>query len=296
MLIMSNKSIRKQIENNYLQNYCGCVLCQLCNKKIYRTRKTLKPCCKLDTEDMQKQSDNLCEYLDDVVKYIEKNKSSVNLKPIKLAIVGKDPYPDGAIGLPFAKKDMTSQDKCESGYVILWALGLFFFPQNEDDVNNLYNRLLQEGIVFLNVSYKYLGKRESLKKSVHLPYLQCANSINKIILDHAQSVLLCNSAKNGFLWTNNLNEKNLSINFKIKNHPSGNNAKQWCQIWAENRGCLTKLFANKLEIEHSVTCINDILKNNVVSQKPLSFYERKKMLKKNVRGRRTTVARRVAAR
>lgn len=272
---MGKDTIRTQIEKDYLQNYCGCILCQLCNKKIYRTRKTLKPCCKLDSDDMQKQSDSLCNYLNDVIAYIDQNKAS-NPKPIKLVVVGKDPYPEGALGLPFAKKDMSSQDKCDSGFVILWALGIAFFPQNKDDVNKLYKELLQEGIVFLNVSYKYLGKRVPLEKSIHLPYLHCANSFNKIILDHAQSVLLCNSAKNGFLWPNNLNKKTKPANIMIENHPSGNNAKQWKQTWAKYRGCLIRLFSNKLEIKCSIMSINRILKKNIIPQKPLTFYERRK--------------------
>lgn len=272
---MGEGTIRAQIEKDYLRNYCGCILCQLCNKKIYRTRKTLKPCCKLDSDDMQKQSDSLCNYLNDVIAYIDQNKAS-NPKPIKLVVVGKDPYPEGALGLPFAKKDMSSQDKCDSGFVILWALGIAFFPQNKDDVNKLYKELLQEGIVFLNVSYKYLGKRVPLEKSIHLPYLHCANSFNKIILDHAQSVLLCNSAKNGFLWPNNLNKKTKPANIMIGNHPSGNNAKQWKQTWAKYRGCLIRLFSNKLEIKYSIMSINRILKKNIIPQKPLTFYERRK--------------------
>jgi hypothetical protein len=271
-------SIKETIQLQYKNQYCGCVLCQLCNKKIYRTGKNQEPCCKLDSEDMQKQSDNLCEYLDKVVKFIDENKSENNPKPIKLAIVGKDPYPDGALGLPFAKKDMSSQDKCDSGYVILWALGIKFFPQNENDVNKLFKELLQKGIVFLNVSYKYLGKREPLKKSVHLPYLQCANSINKAILNHAQSVLLCNSAKNGFLWPNNLNKKTKPTNFRIENHPSGNNARQWKQTWARHQGCLVKLFSNKLEIKCSIMSINRILRENIIPKKPLTLYEKRKKL------------------
>ena len=272
----NNSSIQKRIEKIYRQNHCGCVLCQLCNKKIYRTRKTLKPCCKLDTIEIQKQSDNLCEYLDKVVKFIDENKSDDNPKPIKLAIVGKDPYPADPMGIPFAKDDMSSQDVCDSGYVVLWALGIFHFPEKSDFAKQMFYALCNQGIVFLNVSYKYLGKGQKLTKTTHFPYLKCASSMNNLILEHTQSIFLCDSAKNAVKWTEN-GDSYLYESAIKKCHPSGEMAKDWKVVWATTPGCFQKLFQNKNEIKVSIERVNqEFPKNTKRILKPKTLAERKK--------------------
>ena len=204
-MIMSDDSIRTQIENVFSQNYCGCILCQLCNKKIYRTRNALKPCCKLDSEDMQKQSDNLCEYLGKVVEFIDQNKSPNNPKPIKLAIVGKDPYPTDPIGIPFAKNSIKDMNKTASGKPLLRGLGIEEkYCELDSSVMDLYDLFLQNGIVFLNILYKYIGREISGK--IDKPYLDCANSINHSILESSAKIVLCGEAFDGFKIVNGDND------------------------------------------------------------------------------------------
>ena len=269
-------SIKKNIQLQYEKQYCGCVLCQLCNKKIYRTVKNQEPCCKLDSEDMQKQSDNLCEYLDKVVKFIDENKSDDNPKPIKLVIVGKDPYPADPVGIPFAKDNMSSQDVCNSGYVVLYALGIHYFPMDANSAKRLFYALCNQGIVFLNVSYRYLGKGKKLTKTTHFPYLKCASSTNNLILEHTQSIFLCDSAKNAVKWTEN-SGSNLYESAIKKCHPSGEKAKDWKDIWAASPGCFYKLFRNASEIRVSIENVNrefpKIIKRIL---KPKTLAERKR--------------------
>lgn len=223
---MGKDTIRTQIEKDYLQNYCGCILCQLCNKKIYRTRNALKPCCKLDSEDMQKQSDNLCEYLGKVVEFIDQNKSPNNPKPIKLAIVGKDPYPTDPIGIPFAKNSIKDMNKTASGKPLLRGLGIEEkYCELEASVLDLYDLFLQNGIVFLNILYKYIGREISVKNDK--PYLDCANSINHSILEFSAKIVLCGEAFDGFKIVNGDNDAILKKKTLYKvYHPSARKPKK----------------------------------------------------------------------
>ncbi len=219
-------NIKKKIQLQYEKQYCGCVLCQLCNKKIYRAGKKQKSCWKCDSEDMQKQSDNLCGYLGKVLMFIEKNKFSNNRRPIKLAIVGKDPYPTEPVGIPFAKGSIKEMNKAASGKPLLRGLGIEEMCCNLDSsIMNLYDLFLQNGIVFLNISYKYIGREISRK--IDKPYLDCANSINYSILEFSEKIVLCGEAYDGFKIVNGDNDTILRKKSLYKvYHPSARKPKK----------------------------------------------------------------------
>ena len=111
--------------------------------------------------------------------------------------MGKDPYPTDATGIPFCKPSWDQQlaENC-SGRYVLNSLGC------EEEVirekykypNCLFEDLLGCGIVFLNVSYQYIGAKLSREK--HLHYLQESYKYNRAVLESASIVLCCGEAKN----------------------------------------------------------------------------------------------------
>ncbi len=121
---------------------------------------------------------------------------SVPYVDIRLAIMGKDPYPTDATGIPFCKPTWDQQlyGNCSGRYVLL-SLGF-----EEETIRakynapiNLFEDLLGHGIVFLNASYEYIGNTISKKR--HLPYLQESYKHNKPVLDSASVILCCGEAK-----------------------------------------------------------------------------------------------------
>jgi hypothetical protein len=115
---------------------------------------------------------------------------------IRLAIVGKDPFPQCPTAIPFCKSDWDSQlhHNC-SGRYVLASLGvdieearnLCAFPEE------LFKALRKDGIVFLNASYQYLG--DKITKKEHLGRLIEAHDVNSPFLRKAEIVILCGEAK-----------------------------------------------------------------------------------------------------
>ena len=113
---------------------------------------------------------------------------------LKLAIVGKDPFPSCAIGIPFCKPTWEQQFaiNCSGRYVLL-SLGID--PATAQTAYaapaHLFDYLRTLGIVFLNASYIHLDSK--LRKR-HLCYMQHAYQINRLFLNNAQTVLYCGEA------------------------------------------------------------------------------------------------------
>jgi hypothetical protein len=121
---------------------------------------------------------------------------SVPSVDIQLAIMGKDPYPTDATGIPFCKPTWNQQlsRNCSGRYVLI-SMGF-----EEETISarynapiNLFEDLLSYGIVFLNASYQYIGNTISKKR--HFSYLQEAYEHNKAILESASGILCCGDAK-----------------------------------------------------------------------------------------------------
>ncbi|GGH76732.1 hypothetical protein JOD43_004345 [Pullulanibacillus pueri] len=118
----------------------------------------------------------------------EKYKQIISRLYPKLCIVGRDPFPKGATGIPFCKETWDVQfKKNHAGYSIIKSFG-----QNTENYSSpkehFYN-LAKHGIVFLNASYYFLNK-EYISKTKHLDAVASSFGINKPILQRSKKILL----------------------------------------------------------------------------------------------------------
>lgn len=134
----------------------------------------------------------------------ESYRSLINSKTkYRIAIVGKDPFPTNATGIPFCKPTWPEQlQENSSGFHVLNSIGVIElidevkFPRPFD----FFSFLISKGIVFLNISYEYIGG--PIKRSDHRTQLDQAYLINQPIMNSSDIVVLCGEAKknrwNGF--------------------------------------------------------------------------------------------------
>lgn len=124
---------------------------------------------------------------------------------LQLVIVGKDPYPNDATGIPFCKTGMRAQFKSNcSGGIVLKALGcdveflLKKYEKDEEGTLKLFTALRDAGIVFLNVIYRTeieeIGKR-IVKKDDLLALKTDYERYNGMVLSKARRVIYCGEAK-----------------------------------------------------------------------------------------------------
>ena len=255
---MRDDSIRTQIYKGYSKNYCGSILCQLCNK-LYWEHENFA-CNEYMFQAIKPQSQNLHWYLDKIIRRIECNQL------IHLAVVGKDPYPSAPIGLPFAKKTLSETFIADSGRVLFPALGVDVekWKHSGRDVKNLYKALCDRGIIFLNVSYRYLVKDFAEKRV--LPYLKCANSYNRRILEKTNRVVLCGDADRGTKYANHGNKPLYYVRAEKPWHPSApkpmqnasqNSQRNYLQKWIPYWGGEEKLL-DLLEPKSTATIYHPI--------------------------------------
>ena len=207
---------------------CHDPLCQLCR----------------GSASIKKQSAALWEYLETALDLIELEHARGNSTPIKLAIVGRDPYPEEAIGIPFAKPTIAKTASSLSGGVIFRSLGVDIQAWRGNDVKILFEKLLKQRIVFLNASYVFLGKGPLVQRK-HGAYLHCANTANSIIINGTEQVVLCGEAAKGYKWANGLKTKAvLPSKFHCAPHPSARvynrNEAEFQKYWAP--GALVNMF------------------------------------------------------
>lgn len=113
----------------------------------------------------------------------------MSLDRIRLAIVGQDPYPNGATSIPFVKTEWGQLSVVSAGHnVFRSALGADQMRQCKDPRAAAF-MLLDEGIVLLNASYFYLEERS--KKCIILPFLRKSLDINLPVLQRSEYTLLC---------------------------------------------------------------------------------------------------------
>lgn len=160
------------------------------------------------------QSENLHWYLELIINKIKRNQC------VHLAIVGRDPYPSNPIGIPFAKRTLEETFASTSGKHLFPALGIDTtkWKQSGRDVKKFYSELCRKGIIFLNVSYKFL-EHDFVKKRIS-PYLRCANTYNKYILERCNRILLCGDADKGTRWANKNYHSSYYKRAEKTNHPS----------------------------------------------------------------------------
>lgn len=155
---------------------------------------------------------------------------------ISVAIVGKDPFPTDAIGVPFCKSTWSEQWKNNSsGFHVLNSIGISEITRNGFlSPIDCFNFLALNGVVFLNISYRFIG--EPIRRGRHINQMQQAFQINRPIMQMAGLVLLCGEA-----------EKNRWNDFAHPNyreivHPDNRNRisryqstrDQWSENWDAN--------------------------------------------------------------
>ena len=125
--------------------------------------------------------------------------SLIELDRVQLVILGKDAYPTDATGVAFCKSTWEAQTapNC-SGLYVLQALGVDCAAEKRREIErkplDLFNRLAQSGVAFLNASYSSpLGKRFSIK--ANLGALVEAYELNKAIIEVARTVIRCGEAR-----------------------------------------------------------------------------------------------------
>jgi hypothetical protein len=121
------------------------------------------------------------------------------IQEFRLAIMGKDPYPNNANGIPFSKDRWSDfEDYRCSGKYIIDSLGIRIENAKKKfkSPNDLFLFLLKKHqIVFLNISYTFLGDGAAISKKKHSVEINASLVINKPILIKSDSILLCGQAK-----------------------------------------------------------------------------------------------------
>ena len=223
------------------------------NRLIQNTVGTCHdPSCQLccGSTAIEDQSAVLWDYLEKALDLIELERLRGNLTPLKLAIVGRDPYPKGAIGIPFAKPTISQTASSLSGGKIFQSLGIDVRFWRGRDVRMLFEKLLKQRIVFLNASYVFLGKGP-LAQGKHGLFLHCANTVNSAIINNTEQIVLCGEAAKGYKWANGLTTKAvLPRKFHCAPHPSARvynrDETEFQKYWAP--GALVNMFGLQNEI------------------------------------------------
>lgn len=167
-------------------------------------------------------------------EYVE----SIELKQVRLVIMGKDPYPKSATGIAFCKPDWPAlmAENC-SGRYVLQALGINLAVESasgQPPPHDLFRRLAQAGVVFLNASYSEdVGER--FTKARKLRALRDAyHDLNKPIIHAAKTVIRCGEACR-MDWA--LDGKEEKRQFCDVVHPDKRNSynsytkARWTQLW-----------------------------------------------------------------
>ena len=169
-------------------------------------------------------------------------------KRVLLAIVGKDPFPTGAIDIPFCKAHWPDlrHANCATK-AVLASLGYpidtdSHLPTHYETPLALFHALRDLGIVFLNASYQLVGDqlphgpfRSRPIRKRDLAALEHAYAINQPILDAADHIILCGDAKRMHWVTPDLLGRCV-VHPAIRNSHSSNDRvkQQWHEVWAPN--------------------------------------------------------------
>jgi len=158
------------------------------------------------------------------------------LDQINLVIMGKDPFPVGANGIPFCKETWKEQlNPTSSGFIVFYSLGL---TQRKLEIEfetptRCFLYLATKGIVFLNLSYELIGGK--IIRDRHQKELREGFEINEQFLKKAANIVLCGEANknswNGF--------KHANINEVV--HPAIRNGisphKRIREAWSDTWSC-----------------------------------------------------------
>lgn len=153
-------------------------------------------------------------------------------------VMGKDPYPENPVGIPFCKPEWEElqKDQC-SGHHVLLSLGADLRTASIDfRVPEDYFCYLAEekGVAFLNLSYHSL--HGPCRKRAHYPQLSAASEVNSPVLSKSTHVVFCGEAKK-YLWYGNTLPNSYfvvhpDVRCRISRYP--NVAKEWQAWWSRN--------------------------------------------------------------
>lgn len=115
--------------------------------------------------------------------------------PLRLAIVGKDPFPTAPTGIPFCKETWQEQTSAScSGGVLLQSLGVKIGKADDRRASPKleFISLLESGVVVLNASYEHVGR--PIRKC-DIDVIRRGFEVNRALLDKDIDILLCGEAK-----------------------------------------------------------------------------------------------------
>lgn len=153
---------------------------------------------------------------------------------LQVVIVGRDPFPKYATGIPFCKPNWDQQlaNNCSGKYVLLsLGIDLAAAQQAHSTPQELFEKLRSNGIVFLNASYKLVGDKIRLSK--HKKYLSEANEINKKFIEAAKTVRYCGEAKK-INWISPISMDLCVVHPDIRNKYNPNTRERWLASWSPN--------------------------------------------------------------
>lgn len=153
---------------------------------------------------------------------------------IKLIIIGQDPYPTGSNGIAFCKDTFKEMNKnCCGRYVLESVTGEKFdiIKEKYKTPSLLFDRLLYEGVLFINLSNKIIKKltKEELESEI--------NNCKSIINTHKKEfpkIVKCGKYCNDKFTNIDFAVHPVTINKNIRN-------KEWRNYW--EIGKLKKIFA-----------------------------------------------------
>jgi uracil DNA glycosylase len=117
-------------------------------------------------------------------------KKIAGIDNFKLVIVGQDPYPQYATGIPFSKPSWNDLKKNHSGHYVFASLAGPDYSEKFETPDEFVMFLADKKIALLNASYDYMQGQSPSKKR-HLAFVEKAMSRNMDVINKAGKVLLC---------------------------------------------------------------------------------------------------------
>lgn len=158
----------------------------------------------------------------------------------KYCIIGLDPYPNGATGIPFMKEDWEEfSNKKYSAYNLFYGLGFDLDNVKDKLPVNFYYTLIDNGFAFLNLSYSILKDKDISRKN---ELILEGFAINWPIIKKSNKIVIV--SKSGYdLFQKNIKEPTeLKAKTTVVFHPKArigrNDSRAW---WFEKGELLDKI-------------------------------------------------------
>lgn len=154
--------------------------------------------------------------------------------PLQLIVVGKDPFPTDATGIPFCKTTWEQQlaFNC-SGQYVLRSLGVNLMEAQRAYLtpSALFEYLASIGILFLNASYTFIGQK--IRKSKHWEHLYAAHLVNDPFIRVANKVIYCGEAQK-IKWVTDIDTGWCVVHPDVRNRVNPRTSMRWSTVWNDN--------------------------------------------------------------